>query len=211
VAGVLTSCLAAHTALFGQDPALLQIRVIEGEGAVHTTGARASQPLVVRVTDESGRPVPDASVSFRLPDEGPSGLFATGLRTELAISGPDGRVAVRGIAWNRSPGPLQIRITANKGQARSGTVSAQYLAEPAAAAKRTQEPAQTVLPQIKIGPGRRKWAALAALIGGAAAGGVAAAANRGARAPAAPGAPPPAAATLPSVAIGPPSIAIGKP
>jgi len=211
VAGVLTSCLAAHTALFGQDPALLQIRVIEGEGAVHTTGARASQPLVVRVTDESGRPVPDASVSFRLPDEGPSGLFSTGLRTELAISGPDGRVAVRGIAWNRSPGPLQIRITANKGPARSGTVSAQYLAEPAAAAKRTQEPAQTVLPQIKIGPSRRKWAALAALIGGAAAGGVAAAANRGARAPAAPGAPPPAAATLPSVSISSLSIAIGKP
>ncbi|MFN9457545.1 MAG: hypothetical protein ACK6D7_09245, partial [Acidobacteriota bacterium] len=133
------------------------------------------------------------------------------MRTELAISGPDGRVAVRGIAWNRSPGPLQIRITANKGQARSGTVSAQYLAEPAAAAKRTQEPAQTVLPQIKIGPGRRKWAALAALIGGAAAGGVAAAANRGARAPAAPRAPPPPAGTLPAVALGPPSRANGKP
>jgi hypothetical protein len=211
VAGVLTACLAAHTALFGQDPALLQIRVIEGEGAVHTISTRASQPLVVRITDESGRPVPGASVSFRLPEEGPSGLFATGLRTELAVSGPDGRVAVRGIEWNRAVGPLQIRITASKGAARSGTVSAQYLTEPAAAAKRTQEPVQTVLPQIKIGPARRKWAVLAALIGGAAAGGVAAAANRGTRAPAAPGAPPPAAATLPSVSIGPPSIAIGKP
>jgi hypothetical protein len=208
VAGALAACFAAHSALFGQDPALLQIRVIEGEGAVHTVGAKASQPLVVRITDESGRPVPGASVSFRLPDEGPSGTFMTGLRTEVAPAGPDGKVAIRGIEWNRISGPVQIRITANKGEARSGTVSSQYLTEPAAVAKRTQEPTQTVLPQIKIGPSKSKWTVLAVLIGGAAAGGVAAAANRGSRAP---GAPPPAAVTQPSVSIGPPSIAIGKP
>lgn len=208
VAGALAACFAAHSALFGQDPALLQIRVIEGEGAVHTVGTRASQALVLRITDESGRPVPGASVSFRLPDEGPSGTFITGLRTEVAAAGPDGKVAVRGIEWNRVSGPLQIRITANKGEARSGMVSSQYLTEPASVAKRTQEPTQTVLPQIKIGPSRSKWTMLAVLIGGAAAGGVAAASNRGSRAP---GAPPPAAVTQPSVSIGPPSIAIGKP
>jgi hypothetical protein len=208
VAGALAACFAAHSALFGQDPALLQIRVIEGEGAVHTVGTRASQALVLRITDESGRPVSGASVSFRLPDEGPSGTFTTGLRTEVAVAGLDGKVAVRGIEWNRVSGPLQIRITASKGEARSGTVSAQYLTEPAAAAKRTQEPERTVLPKIKIGPSKSKWTVLAVLIGGAAAGGVAAAANRGARAP---GAPPPAAVNQPSVSIGPPSIAIGKP
>ena len=84
VAGVLAACCAAHSTSFGQEPALLQIRIIEGEGAVHTVGTRASQALVLRITDESGRPVPGASVSFRLPDEGPSGTFQTGLRTEVA-------------------------------------------------------------------------------------------------------------------------------
>jgi hypothetical protein len=212
VAGALATCLTVHSALYGQDPALLQIRVIEGEGAVHTIGARASQALVVRITDESGRPVAGASVSFRLPDEGPSGIFQTGLRTEVAAAGPDGKVAIRGIQWNRLAGPLQIRITANKGEARSGMVSAQYLTEPATTAKKGQEPIQAVLPQIKIGPSRSKWTVLAVLIGGAAAGGVAAAANRGSRAPGAPpGPPPPAAVIQPSVTIGPPSIAIGKP
>ena len=213
VAGVLAACCAAHSTSFGQEPALLQIRIIEGEGAVHTVGTRASQALVLRITDESGRPVPGASVSFRLPDEGPSGTFQTGLRTEVASAGADGKVAIRGILWNRLPGPIQIRITANKGEARSGTVSAQYLTEPTATAKRTSEPTTTaVLPQIKIGPSRSKWTILAILIGGAAAGGVAAASNRGARtSPGAPPSAPPTAVTLPSVTIGPPSISIGKP
>ena len=63
--------------LRAQDPAIVQIKVIEGEGAVYAVGSRATRGIAIQVTDETGRPVEGASVSFRLPDDGPSGSFAT--------------------------------------------------------------------------------------------------------------------------------------
>ncbi len=66
--------------------AILQIRVIEGEGAVHLPGARSSRPIAVEITDETGRPVAGAAVSFHLPEDGPGGAFVNGLRTEVVIT-----------------------------------------------------------------------------------------------------------------------------
>lgn len=54
-------------------PAILRIRVLEGEGSIHTAGTRASQAIVILVADEAGRPVEGASVSVRLPDDGATG------------------------------------------------------------------------------------------------------------------------------------------
>src|ERR1700679_232663 len=65
-----------------QDPAILQIKVVEGDGAVYATGSRATRGIAIQVTDETGRPVDGTSVSFRLPDEGPSGSFVNGSKTE---------------------------------------------------------------------------------------------------------------------------------
>jgi hypothetical protein len=73
--------------------AVLQIHFIEGEGAVHAPGSRTPRPLTVEVTDETGKPVSGAAVSFHLPDEGPGGAFANGLRTEVAITDVQGRVS----------------------------------------------------------------------------------------------------------------------
>jgi hypothetical protein len=74
-----------------------------------------------------------AAVSFRLPDEGASGTFNSGLRTEIVTTGPDGRATVWGMQWNKTPGPVEIRVTANKEQARAGIVSTQYLSDSVAA------------------------------------------------------------------------------
>ena len=213
--------LAASSAEAKKDadpaPAILRIRVLEGEGSIHTAGTRSNQPIVIFLTDEAGRPVEGASVSLRLPDEAPTGLFANGMRTEIAVTGPDGRVAIRGIQWARSAGPVQLRITANKGEARAGILSTQYVTEPAGSSqpRRGPDPAAgpprpsiTPRPSINEQPSRSKWILLAALIGGAAAGGVAAAARSGSTAP---GAPPPSAVTLPTVTIGNPTITIGRP
>lgn len=193
-------------------PAILRIRVLEGEGSIHTAGTRSSQPIVIFLTDEAGRPVEGASVSLRLPDEAPTGLFANGMRTEIAVTGPDGRVAIRGIQWARAAGPVQLRITANKGEARSGILSTQYVTEPAGSSQPRRGPdpaAGPPRPSInKEQPSRSKWILLAALIGGAAAGGVAAAARGGSTAP---GAPPLAALSLPTATIGNPTITIGRP
>ncbi|MGA2739939.1 MAG: hypothetical protein ABSG65_21180 [Bryobacteraceae bacterium] len=108
--------------------AVLQIKVVEGEAAVRQPGARIAHPLTVEVTDEAGRPVSGAAVSFQLPPEGPSGLFSNGLRTDLVLTDGSGRATLRSVQLNRTPGTFRIRITAVKEQARAGAVSTQYIA-----------------------------------------------------------------------------------
>lgn len=109
--------------------AVLQIKVLEGEGTVHAAGARIPHPVTVEVTDESGRPVAGAAVSFQLPSEGPSGLFSNGLRTDLVLTDAAGRAAVHSVQLNRTGGPFRIRITAVKELARAGAISTQYIGE----------------------------------------------------------------------------------
>ena len=109
--------------------AILQIKVLEGEGAVHPGGAHVSKPLTVEVTDDLGHPVAGAAVSFQLPPEGPSGLFANGLRTDLVITDAAGHATIHAIQLNRISGQLRIRITAVKEQARAGIVSFQSIGE----------------------------------------------------------------------------------
>src|SRR5262245_13641328 len=109
--------------------AILQITVVEGEGVVHVPGSRSSRPLTVEITEETGKPVADASVSFHIPEDGPGGTFPNGLRTAVATTDARGRATVRGLQTNRNPGRFQIRIFASKEQARAGTVSFQYIGE----------------------------------------------------------------------------------
>jgi len=107
----------------------LQIKVLEGEAAVHPPGARVTHPLTVEVTDETGRPVSGAAVSFQLPPDGPSGVFSNGLRTDLIVTDASGRASLRSVQLNRTGGQLRVRITAVKEQARAGTVSVLYIGD----------------------------------------------------------------------------------
>ena len=50
----------------------------EGDGAIYAKGSRATRGLTVLITDETGRPVEGATVSFSLPADGPSGEFSSG-------------------------------------------------------------------------------------------------------------------------------------
>ena len=129
VAQTLAAILAAVLVRGAENPALLAIRLTEGDGAIYAKGSRATRGLAVLITDETGRPVEGATVSFSLPGEGPSGVFTSGTRTEIATTHADGRAAVWGMQWNRTSGPFEIRITAVKGQARAGTVSSQFLSD----------------------------------------------------------------------------------
>lgn len=143
--------------LAAQDPAILQLRVVEGEGAVYAIGSRATRGLAVQVTDETGRPVEGATVSFRLPEDGPSGAFSTGGKTEIITTRPDGRAGAWGMQWNRTAGLVEIRITAVKGQTRAGIVCSQYLSASAEAPAKPH-----------IGSGAHKWLWIAAGVAGAA-------------------------------------------
>ncbi|MBM3782947.1 MAG: hypothetical protein FJW30_01240 [Acidobacteria bacterium] len=185
---------------------MLRIRVVDGDGAVHTAGSRSTQPLVVLLTGESGEPVDRAAVSVRLPEEGATGQFPSGLRTEVLVTGPDGRVSIRGIQWGRTLGPVSLRITASKGDSRAGVMATVQLTAPSNGVT----PAAVPPRRIESAP-RGKWVVVAALVGAAAAGGVAAVTNGG-RAPV-PAAPPAVVSPPPAVTagIGNPTVTIGRP
>jgi hypothetical protein len=119
---------------------------------------------VVQVTDETGKPVADAAVSFRLPDEGPTGEFGGGGKTEIVKTGADGRAEVWGMQWSKQSGQLEMRITASKGQTRGGVVCALYLSDaPVLKSANDREPA----PVHKVkGHSRKKlWVGIALAAG----------------------------------------------
>jgi hypothetical protein len=154
------------------------------------------------ITDDIGRPVPGAAVSFHLPDEGPSGLFPNGLRTEVVTTDAHGRASLRALQWNRRPGRFQIRIIASKEQVRAGTVSFQYIVESPSRTKSAQTASQP-----RGTSGKARWLAVLALVGGGAAAGFLASHGTTNSAPVAPAAPP---VTSPALTVGPPSITVGK-
>jgi hypothetical protein len=166
VARPLAAVLAAALACGADAPSLLTIRVAEGDGAAYSIGSRATRGLTVLVTDESGRPVEGATVSFSLPAEGPGGVFSTGGRTEIAATHADGRASVWGMQWNRTAGPFEIRITAVKGEARAGVVSAQSLSNAPVAREAGSETARAAR-------GNHKFLWISLMVAGAAAAGVA--------------------------------------
>jgi hypothetical protein len=200
--------IALNSQAAGQT-AILQIRMVEGEGTVHAPGSRSARPLTVEVTDDTGKPVEGAAVSFHLPEAGPGGTFPNGLRTAVVTTDAHGRASVRGIQANRIPGRFQIRIVASKEQARAGMVSFQYVGEgrgaaaPAPTASAAPRPVSQ--PAAKSGRHTGRWIAIAVLVGGAAAAGLIAG-HSGSSSGTPPTAPPPAAPT-----IGQPTIVVGRP
>lgn len=142
-----------------QNPASLQIRIEEGDGQTYAAGSRATHGISVVIADDSGAPVEGATVTFGLPDSGPSGVFSSGSKTQILTTRADGRASVWGMRWNKQPGSFDVRITASKGAARAGTVCSQRLADSAG-------------PSISLGGFSHKWLwiGLGAAAAGAAAG-----------------------------------------
>jgi hypothetical protein len=173
------------------DPAVLSIRFVEGEGSVYPIGSRATRGITVQITDETGRPVDGAVVTFRLPDNGPTGTFSSGMRMEMVTTGMDGRANVWGMQWNRVAGPLEVRITAVKGSVRAGTICRLSL---------TNSPTDTA--RIRGGSHKKLWIGIGVAVAGFA--GVASVTSRGT-----PSAVAPAGVNAPQ--IGTPTIIIGKP
>jgi hypothetical protein len=130
VAIVLAACVMGENTA---SPVVIQLRVVEGEGTVYAVGSRATRGLMIKVSDENGKPVDSAAVSFQLPADGPSGVFGGGIKTAIVTTKPDGMATIWGMQWNKIPGPFEIKVTASKGPARSSLVVAQFLADAKAA------------------------------------------------------------------------------
>jgi len=189
-----TSTPAPDTA---RDPAILRITVVEGEGAVYPLGGRATRGVTIQVDDDNYRPVEGASITFRLPGTGASGEFPTGGRSAFGTTGADGRANIWGIQWNRTPGPVDITVTAAKGAARATAVAHGSLASEADVS-RTGSPAP-----VARGSHKLLWIVLG--VAGAAAGGLAVAEI--ALKPAGTG----SSAAVNAPQVGVPTIAIGHP
>jgi hypothetical protein len=152
---VLLCAVLAHAA------AAPRIEIVEGDGAINNIRLHRAKEPVVRVVDPEGRPVPNAAVTFLLPDRGPGGTFADGRSVLTAMTDDNGQAVGRGLRPNNSAGQFQIRVTASyQGQTMAAVVT-QTNAEPAK------------------GGGSSKTILILALVGGGAAAGVAAALGKG--------------------------------
>jgi hypothetical protein len=195
---------ASHAAAL---PAILQIQVIEGEGTVHPASSPTTKPLVLAITDQTGNPVPGAAVNLQLPGEGPSGTFGNGLKSDLIITGADGKVSVWGILLGATPGTVRLRVTAVKDQMRAGTIVPLHIGEAAPKSETPAEPSiDDLMKQVRI-KGRTpwKWILAAAAASGS---GLALGLARGGQKPQS-AAPTAAPATL--FQIGVPTITVGRP
>jgi hypothetical protein len=186
----------------------LHLRAIEGQGMVVAPGASSSRRIVVAVENDQGQPLPGATVRFRLPAEGSTGRFSSGLTTETVLTGPEGRAAVFGIAWSIQPGTLVVAVSGSLGTATAELEIPVEIGQPSGKELDTSNPGHFP----KVGSGSHKWLIIVAVIGAGAAGGAVAAFSHGSSTPAAPvntaSYPPvlgPPAVGLPSITIGPQS------
>ena len=164
----LKSCLAVALPYFlvaAQMPAQeaiesLRIEIVEGDGAINNVRQRFAREPIVQVEDQNRKPVAGAVVTFVLPNQGASGVFANGSRTFTTLTDSNGRAAARGVRPTNN-GKFEIRVNASKdGKTASATIGV-----------------TNVLVASAMTGG--KLAALLLVLGGAAAAGVAVAVNSG--------------------------------
>lgn len=179
----------------------LRVEVVEGAGAVVPAGMLSSRRFTVVVKDAQGLPIQGATVRFRLPAEGPSGTFSSGLRSETALTDAHGRATVYGIQWAAQPGKLEMEVVATSAQEKVSARIPVELSRHAAASRDDK-----ANPAFKAPSSGRKWLILA-LLGAGAAAGVGLAGKGGAKGSVYE---PPAAVIVPP-SIGTPTITVGKP
>ena len=94
------------------DPHGLNIRILEGEGAINNVRTHAARAPVVEVRDQQNRPVPGASVTFQTPFTGPGAAFGSE-RVLVTQTDSEGRAIGRGLVPNGVTGPFEIHVTAS--------------------------------------------------------------------------------------------------
>ena len=126
---------------WGQDAAaqapqaMLNLVIVEGEGAINNVKQRVNREPIVQVEDENHKPIAGAAVVFFLPADGPSGVFANGSRSLTLTTGADGRATAAAIRRNNLSGQMQIRVTASfAGQTANAMITQTNVAAAAGAA-----------------------------------------------------------------------------
>lgn len=157
----LLAFTAARAAPQAPSASAVQIRVVEGNGAINSIRLNRAHDPVVQVVDRGGEPLAGATVTFLLPAFGAGGTFQDNGLSLTVDTDEKGMAAARGLRPNRIAGAFHIRVTASwRGQPASATIT-ETNAEPVAKSRSS------------------KKIAILAVIGGAAAAGIAVAAHGG--------------------------------
>uniref|UniRef100_Q02BY4 Carboxypeptidase regulatory-like domain-containing protein n=1 Tax=Solibacter usitatus (strain Ellin6076) TaxID=234267 RepID=Q02BY4_SOLUE len=110
---VLSLILALWIPAAAQVAPMLNLVVVEGEGAVNNIRQRTAREPVVQVEDENHKPVAGAIVVFMLPSNGAGGTFANGAKTLTMTTDSKGQAVARGLKPNGVKGQYQIRVNAS--------------------------------------------------------------------------------------------------
>jgi len=125
LAALLASQIFVTQAWGQQAPGrAISVVVVEGEGASNNVRSRLNRQIVVRLEDDSHRPVSGAAVNFFLPNQGPGGTFMNGTSSLTTTTDGRGRAYAGGIQFNQQAGPMQVRVAASyAGQTASAVVN----------------------------------------------------------------------------------------
>jgi hypothetical protein len=175
-------------------PAVLNLVIVEGEGAINNIRQRVARDPVVRVEDENRKPVAGAVVVFTLPTEGATGDFSGGSKSVTVTADTQGLAKAQGLKLGGIGGKLPIHVTASyRGRSARITIT-QFIEVPAG-----------VKPGNPSGHG--KLIAILAGVGGAAAAGAAYALTRNSGSSSTGAPPPPSGPTPIGIAAGTGTIA----
>lgn len=92
---------------------MLNIVIVEGDGAINNIRQRTAREAIVQVEDENHKPVAGAAVIFALPGQGAGGTFAGGANSLSVVTDSQGRAVARGFHPNSVQGQYQIHVTAS--------------------------------------------------------------------------------------------------
>jgi hypothetical protein len=124
----------ALPAVFAQQPAhILNLVIVEGDGAINNIRQRTAREPIVQVEDENHKPVAGAAVLFLLPEHGAGGTFADGSHSLTVTTNAQGRASAHGIHLNGSQGQFAIQVTATFNGLTATTVINQSIAAGAGA------------------------------------------------------------------------------
>lgn len=90
-----------------------RITVMEGDGAINNIRQVLNRGASVVIEDENRNPLSGVSVTFFLPNEGPSGLFPSGSRVLTVFTDEKGIASSRSIRFNNLVGLMSIRVVAS--------------------------------------------------------------------------------------------------
>jgi hypothetical protein len=96
------------------QPTMLQITILDGEGALNNIRARTAREPIVEVDDENHKPVAGALILFSIRSNGAGGTFNGSASTSL-YTDANGRAVAHGFHPNRKTGKYVIEVTAVAG------------------------------------------------------------------------------------------------